>query len=71
MSFTHATALDGLPSLLAGIYLTWLAFKPIPPSVAEDPVKLRRYMNFKEMFSFAGPGIAIISGLFILAKLTM
>jgi hypothetical protein len=71
MSFAHASASDGLPFFLIGVYLTGLAFRPVPKRIAEDPLKLRRYKSLKEVYTFAGPGLAIVSAMFILAKLTI
>jgi hypothetical protein len=71
MTFAHATAWDGLPFLLAGLYLTWLGFRRIPDRMSQDPGKLRRYQSFREVYRFAGPGLSVTSLLFMLAKATM
>ena len=71
MSFTHATVRDGIPFLLIGLYLSWLAFRPISKVIADDPQRFERYKNRNEYFTFAGPGLTIASAIYMLAKTSM
>jgi hypothetical protein len=65
------STVNGLFFLAVGLYLTWWSFRPVPKRIAENPEKLQRYKRYSEIFRWTGPGLAITSALYILAKLTI